>query len=1020
MECHHGGHDRHVKHDSHAGHSSQRGIGDVGIRHIAFTAVIGIALLLRWLNIIQSLFGVDFAAIIAVVGGYKFFYDTIYELLFERRIATDAAVAVASAAALYVGEYFAAAEVILIMLIGEALEHHAVGQTRAALSKLASAIPSIAHLVKDGEVIDVPVSDVRVGDIVLVKPAERIPIDGVVVDGVSSVDESAITGEPMPSDKSAGDRVYAGTVNQAGILYVRAEAIGDGTIVARIMRMVEEARERKAEIERVADKYARWFLPAVMMAAAITFALSRDLMRSVAVLIIACPCALVLSTPTAIISAIGRLARDGVLVKSGIAVERLGKVNCVVFDKTGTLTVGSPTLTEIIAAVEFDDQALLSLAASVEVVSEHALGRLIVEAARGRGVVISHPTDVQVHPGMGIVGVVSGKTVSVGNRRLLSELNVAVPAELDEEWQRLESAGKTVVAVAVNGTVAGLLAFSDEPRPQAASAIEMLQALGITKLSMLTGDAYAAAKVIAARLGITEVHSELLPHEKVERIQQLQAQGLYVAMVGDGINDAPALATAHVGIAMGGIGTDLTAEAGDVVVLTDDLTKVPLAIGVGRSALRKIHQNIAAFAIGFNSAAVLLAGLGFIPPVWAAVVHQVSSLAVICNSLTLLSKRRAKLPSWFGEATLWLKAAADVLRWESISEFVAQRSRMAIRYGAFALLLGYLLSGLFIVRANERAVVFRFGKLSRELAPGLHYRLPLPFERVIKVDVLRRRRLEVGFRSRPNMLVSEPVVYEWAFKHKIAGYERRPEEGLVVTGDENIIELNMIVHYSVGDATALLLRCESPEAILLSLSESILRSVLSRCDMYTPLVEGRRQVEEKLLRSLREALMRYGMGIVVHSVKLQDVHPPLEAEVVDAFHEVARALEAKAQLINEAEAYKAEKLPEARGEATSQLSSAVAFSIERAKRAEGEAARFVSVASQYGKARELHRLRLYWEGLEAVLPNLKKYIVATNKASSQRIIFLPPSLGKAEGGTSQATKGEAIVIPMLEELEHAP
>ncbi|MCS7252521.1 MAG: FtsH protease activity modulator HflK [Armatimonadota bacterium] len=998
---------------------SRKGIADEGVRHIAFTAFIGIALLLRWFNIVQSVFGIDFAAIIAAVGGYKFFYGTIYELLFERRIAVDAAVAVASAAALYVGEYFAAAEVILIMLIGEALEHYAVGRTRTALSELAKAIPSIAHLVKGDEVVDVTVDEIQIGDIVLVKPGERIPVDGTVIDGSSSVDESTITGEPLPSDKSAGERVYAGTVNQAGILYVRADAVGNQTIVAKIMRMVEEAQERKASIERAADKYARWFLPAVMVAAAATFILSGDLMRSVAVLIIACPCALVLSTPTAIISAIGRLARDGVLVKSGAAVEGLGKVNCVIFDKTGTLTIGSPVLTDIVAADAFDDLAVLSFAASVELVSEHTLGRLIVEAARGKGAVISHPADVQVYPGMGIRGVVAGKVVSVGNRKLLSALSITPTGRLEDEWRHLESAGKTVVAVAVDEVVVGLLAFSDKPRPQASSAIEMLRMLGIAKIGMLTGDTNAAARTVAAQLGITDIHSELLPDEKVERIRQLQSQGLYVAMVGDGINDAPALAAAHVGVAMGGIGTDLTAEAGDIVVLTDDLTKVPLAVELGRAALRKIHQNIAGFAIGFNSAAVLLAGFGYIPPVWAAVVHQVSSLAVVCNSLTLLSKRRFELSPWLGRMASFLRTAAEGLQWENISEFIARNSRAANRIAILALIIGYLLSGFFVVRANERAVVFRFGKLVREVAPGLHYRIPSPFERVIKVDALSRRRLEVGFRSKPQTAGDEPVVYEWAFKHQIAGYERRPEEGLVITGDENIIELNMILHYSISDATAFLLRCESPEAILLPLSEAALRSVLSRCDMYAPLVGRRKQIETKLMHNLRRDLMRYGIGITVHSVKLQDVHPPLEADVVDAFHEVARALEAKAQLINEAEAYRNERLPEARGEAASQFHSAIAFGVDRTKRAEGEASRFVSVASQYKKAKEIHRMRLYWEALEAALPNLKKYIVATDKAGSQRIIFFPPNTGVAVESASQQMK-EAVVIPMLEELEHAP
>lgn len=1006
------------KHDEHGERKRGITLHDEGRRHIAFTAIIGIALLLRWLNIIPSIFGIDFAAIITVVGGYKFFHNTIYKLAFERKVAVDAAVAVAAAAALYVGEYFAAAEVILIMLIGEALEHYAIGRTRAALSELASAIPTVAHLLKDGETVDVPVEAISCGDTVLVKPGERIPVDGVVVEGSSSVNESTITGESMPSDKSVGDAVYAGTVNQAGILHVRAEAVGDNTIVAKIARMVEEAQGRKAEIERTADKYARWFLPLVMLAAIVTFILSKDLMRSVAVLIIACPCALVLSTPTAIISAIGRLARDGVLAKGGMAIEGLGKIDCVIFDKTGTLTIGSPKLSEIVVHGEFDEWTLLLHAASVEVASEHAIGRLIVEAAKERGIALSHPVDVKVHPGMGVSGVVNDRAVAIGNRKLMSVLDTTLPDELANEWRRLEANGRTVAAVAIDGVVTGLIAFADELRPQARSSIEMLRSLGITNIGILTGDTYDAANAVAKEIGISDIHAELLPHEKVECILQLKSRGLHVAMVGDGINDAPSLATAHVGIAMGGIGTDLTAEAGDMVIMTDDLTKVPLAIEVGRAALRKIHQNIALFAIGFNSAAIIFAGLGYITPVWAAVVHQVSSLAVICNSLTLLSRRRIKPMLWLSKAIMQLEAFARALEWESVSGFAVRHGKAMLRYIAIALAVAYLLSGLFTVRANERALVLRFGKLLREASPGLHYRLPFPFESVVKVDAITRRRIEVGFRTRPQRLGKQPVVYEWAFKHRISGYERRPEEGLIIAGDENVIEVNMIVHYSIADVSSLVLRCESPEAILLPLSEAILRSILSRRDMYAPIVDERRQIEQALLMALRRSILRYGIGIAVHSVKLQDVHPPLEADVVDAFHEVARALEGKAQLINEAEAYRMEKLPEARGEATSQVFSAMAFSIERVMRAQGEASRFMRIASQYRRAREIHRVRFYWETIESALPNLKKYVIATDKASSQRIIFFPPTMVKPEGGTRQTFKGEALITPAIEELEH--
>jgi Cu+-exporting ATPase len=988
---------------------------DEGKRHLAFTAVIGVALLLRWLNIIQSVFGVDFALIVAIIGGYKFFYGTIYELIFERKIAVDALVAVAAGAALYASEYFAAAEVILIMLIGEALEHYAVGQTRAALSELASAIPDVAHLVKDGEVFDVPVERLSVGDIVLIKPGERIPVDGEVVEGSSSVDESTITGESMPKDKFKGDMVYAGTINLIGSLYVQAKAVSNETLISKIMRMVEEAQERKASIERTADKYARWFLAVVMVAASVTFVLSKELMRCVAVLIIACPCALVLSTPTAIVSAIGRLAREGILAKGGNAVEALGKVDCVVFDKTGTLTLGSPKLTDIFTLGDFDEQALLSYAGSVELASEHLLGKLIVEASKGRGVNLVHPVNVKVYPGMGIAGNVGGKRIAVGNRKLLSALDIPLPQEADEKWRSMEADGKTIVSVAVDGEVAGLIAFSDEPRPEAKDAIDALSALGIKRIAMLTGDALQAARAVAEKLGIGEVHAELLPHEKVERVNELRAQKLFVAMVGDGINDAPALASADVGIAMGGVGTNLTAEAGDIVIMTDELTKVPIAIDVGRAALKKIHQNIIAFAIGFNSVAVLLAGFGYIPPVWAAVVHQASSLMVVCNSLTLLSRRRIKPLRSLGAFLRRVEEVAQALQWESISEFVSHHKSLLKRITPVALFAGYILSGFYMVRANERAIVLRFGKFVREAPPGLHYHLPSPFEKVIKVDALTRRRVEVGFRTKQQEASKEPVVYEWAFKHLIAGYERRPEEGIVVTGDENLLEVNMIVHYSISDAFRFALRCNSAEDILLPLSEAVLRSVFSRQPMYAPLVERRKEIERQLLSSLREALLRYGVGITVHDVKLQDVHPPLEADVVDAFHEVARALEMKAQLINEAEAYMREKVPEARGEAMSQLLGAIAFSHERLNRALGEASKFKAVATQYARAREIHRLRLYWDTLEEALPNLKKYIVATDKAGRHRIIFLPQEVTLKEGTKQQ---GEIMVAPTVEELEH--
>ncbi|HID07361.1 MAG TPA: heavy metal translocating P-type ATPase, partial [Armatimonadetes bacterium] len=368
-----------------------------------------------------------------------------------------------------------------------------------------------------------------------VKPGERIPVDGTVITGSSSVDESTITGEPIPAEKHPADRVFAGTINQLGVLQVRTEKVGEETVVAKIIRMVEEAQEQKAPIERTADKYARWFLPVVMAAAIVTYVWSRDVMRAVAVLIIACPCALVLATPTAVVAAIGRLAKDGIITKGGSFIEMLGRINYVVFDKTGTLTHGAPKLSDIVPVGTADSDELLKWAAIAEQGSEHLLAKLIVDAARERGLTLITPSEFTVHPGMGVVARAGDMRIAVGNRKLLTHLRFGIPDEVEVQWQRLESQGKTVICVAADDAILGLITFADTLRPQAAPAINALQQLGIAGLAILTGDTMRAARQVARRLGIKDVYADLLPAEKVERIRALQRDGNRVAMVGDGI-----------------------------------------------------------------------------------------------------------------------------------------------------------------------------------------------------------------------------------------------------------------------------------------------------------------------------------------------------------------------------------------------------------------------------------------------------------------------------------------------------
>ena len=549
-----------------------------------------------------------------------------------------------------VGVYFDAAAVITtLVLLGQVLELRARSKTSRAIKALLGLAPKTARLIRDdGTEVDLPLERVKPGDRLRVRPGEKIPVDGIVLEGTTSVDESMISGEPIPAEKTNGSRVTGGTVNGTGSFIMRAERVGSDTLMAQIVRMVAEAQRSRAPIQKLADVVAGYFVPAVVLIAVVTFivwalfgpepAIAYALVNAVAVLIIACPCALGLATPMSIMVGTGRGATAGVLIKNAEALEVLEKIDTLVVDKTGTLTEGKPRLISVIPARGQDEGELLYLAASLERGSEHPLAAAIVSGAEERGIKLANAREFRSITGRGVVGSVDGKRVALGNRKLLEELHVGA-SDLSNRSEELSRDGHTVMYVVVEGTVAGLLSVADPVKPSTPEAIRMLHEDGI-KIVMLTGDNRTTAEAVAKKLAIDEVHAEVLPEQKGNLVKRLQAEGRMVAMAGDGVNDAPALAQAHVGIAMG-TGTDVAMESAGVTLVKGDLRGIAKARRLSRGTMRNIRENLF-FAFIYNilgipiAAGVLYPFFGMLlSPVIASVAMTFSSVSVITNALRL-------------------------------------------------------------------------------------------------------------------------------------------------------------------------------------------------------------------------------------------------------------------------------------------------------------------------------------------------------------------------------------------------
>lgn len=957
------------------------------IKYVGFTAVVGILLLLNLLGILDSVLGIDTAIFLAVLAGYKTFYRAISELL-DRRISADLAIVIAALAALAIGEYLAAAEAMFIMLLGEGLEAWAAGRTERAIHRFVDQLPHNARVLRDGVEVEVHVEDLVPGDVIAVRAGERISADGIVELGESSVDESPITGESVPRDKTAGDEVFSGTVNGHGLLHLRVTHAGEESTLARLIHLVEEARDhRTAPVVRVADRYARYFLPAILLAAGAVYFLSSDadtaerVRRSVAVLIVGCPCALILATPAAMVAAIGGLARRGLLARGGQVVQKASEIDTVVFDKTGTLTTGAFEIVEILVAPGHTEEQVLALGATAEASSDHPLARVIVRSAGERGINAEESQDAQIVPGRGAQCVCDGRVVRAGNEAFLNENGIE---GLQDYLAAADSAGATPVLVARGDAFAGAILLRDTPRRGAHDAIKEIEDLGIRNVILLTGDRRKAADAMARVVGISHVEAELLPEQKLDRIKQLQVQGRKVAMIGDGVNDAPALAAADVGVAISGSGADIAAEAADVVDLNPEIGRLPKLFGVSRNAVTTVWQNIIVFAGVVNVVAVYIAGKGWMGPALAAGVHQISSILVMLNSVRLLRVERpaGQVSRWqrlwrlLGLGRFWESVVSVLRRIDPAGGFawlVENRRQLAKPAAAFCLAT-WVSTSVFTIRTDELGVIERFGrKVLPHREPGLHFKVPWPVDRLTRVRAKQVRVVEIGFRTSETASFTQPPSYEWNLQHRDGRIQLEDEETLMLTGDQNMIEMTAVVHYDITRPDDYLFQHVDAETVIRAASESALRSVVNTTSLDALLTTGRHKAELLAAAALNAQLGDYRAGVRVLHVRFQDMHPSVE--VVDAFREVAGALEEKSRMINEAEGYANEQVALARGQGEALVQEAKGYLVSRSERAGGDAERFRQLESAYRAAPASTSTRLYLEAMEEILPGRKKLII---------------------------------------------
>ena len=606
----------------------------VGILILASWALAHWEIGLYWLNAGLALAATLFGGYLRFIAGFK---DIIH-----RKITVNVFVAVALVATVAVGEFRPAAVIVFIMAVAGALETYTLDKTRRSIRNLLDLTPKTATIRRDEAEVAIPVNEVQVGDTVVVRPGGRIPVDGIVVAGQSCVNQAPITGESMPVEKFKGSEVFGGTLNETGRLEIKTAKVGEDTTLARIVHLVEQAQGTKAPIQNLADRFTTWFLPTVLILAAIAFFASGDVKVAVSVLLVACPCAFAIATPTAVTAGISNMARHAVLIKGGIFLELAKKIDVLLVDKTGTFTFGKPKVVDVAAFDGLPEEEVLRLAAIAEKYSEHPLAKSVIACAKERGIEVPDPTEFNIEVGMGVTARSDGKEILVGKNKFLQDKGACVAEYIEYAISEQTEQGRTAILVANDMKPVGLIAIADEIRPETRRAIASLKAMGIKNIIMLTGDNHKVAKAVAKEIGVDDFKAELLPEQKLQFVENLQKQANVVGMIGDGINDAPALALADVGIAMGAAGTDVAVETADVTLMNDDLSRVVNFMDMSRKVMLRIKLNIF-FSIMYNIIGFILAGFGMLTPVLAVIFQEAGCITVVFSSTLLLWAKTGSL-----------------------------------------------------------------------------------------------------------------------------------------------------------------------------------------------------------------------------------------------------------------------------------------------------------------------------------------------------------------------------------------
>ena len=609
-------------------------------RDILFLIISGIALILSFANV--KLFNLDLAWISIIFCGIPIIKDAIIGLVTEFDIKADVLVSMALIASLIIGETFAAGEVAFIMQIGAFLEEFTVRKSRKGIEKLVHLTPTLARVIINNEEKTINAKDVKVNDILRVNPGETIPVDGIIIKGKTSVDNSVMSGESIPLDLSEGDSVCSGAVNQFGSFEMKATKVGEDSSIQRMVKLVQSADASKAKIVGIADKWATYIVVAAFISALLTWIITGEIIRAVTILVVFCPCALVLATPTAIVAAIGNVSKNGILVKEGDALERLSSISKIAFDKTGTLTYGKPKVEEVVSLIDnIKNEELYEMIASCELYSEHPLGKAIVSSFKETyNKEIKIPEEFKMIPGRGVIAKVNNKKILAGNKHLLLDEKIK-REDIRFIREKFRNQGKSIIYVAIDNKIGGYIILSDTLREESISMIESIKNLGISPV-LLTGDNKYVASRVAKQVKIEEVKAECFPQDKLNLIDEYEKNNKMVCMVGDGINDAPALKKSFVGIAMGNVGSDIAVDAADIVLVRDDINNLPNLLKISKRMMKTIRVNLI-FSMTLNFLAVILAMTGLLGPVVGALVHNVGSVIVIINSALLLkyNKRNA-------------------------------------------------------------------------------------------------------------------------------------------------------------------------------------------------------------------------------------------------------------------------------------------------------------------------------------------------------------------------------------------